>query len=300
MSQRFILSCESTVDLPYNYIAGRNIPVLFYSYTVDDTAYVDDMQKDPQSLERFYALLDAGKLPSTSQLNMAVYEEFFDVLLQQGDVLHIAFGSGMTQSVRNARLAAETMREKYPDRRLVVVDSLCSCSGYGMLVDSAADRRDAGCSLDEVESWVLQNRQKIHHQFFATNMKYFHRSGRVSGPVAMMGTLLNICPIMRLNDEGRIIAYRKARGKRRALQTTVEVMQQHAQNGADYDDKCYIAHSHAPEDAAALKEAVEAAFPKLKGRVQVFEIGTIIVSHCGPGTVAVFFMGDDRAPSDKG
>ena len=142
MRSGFILSCESTIDLPYSYCEQREIPVLFYSYQVDGVSYEDDMGRDPEALPRFYGFLDAGKLPSTAQLNEFQYETFFDTLLQQGDVLHIAFGSGMTASVQNALLAAEALREKYPERKLIVIDSLCSSSGYGLLVDGAADLRD--------------------------------------------------------------------------------------------------------------------------------------------------------------
>ena len=138
MSEPYILSCESTVDLPYSYVAGRNIPVLFYSYTIDGETFVDDMLRAPDALPHFYALLNAGKFSNTSQINTYDYETYFDEQLQKGDLLHIVFGSGMTASVRNAEEAADSMRKKYPDRKLIVIDSLCSSSGYGMLVDEAA------------------------------------------------------------------------------------------------------------------------------------------------------------------
>lgn len=298
MNGKFILSCESTVDMPYSYVASRDIPVLFYSYTVDEQVYPDDMERDPEALPRFYRLLEEGKLPSTSQLNEFQYEAFFGELLEQGDVLHIAFGSGMTGSVLNAEKAAESLRQRYPQRKLVVIDSLCSSSGYGMLVDYAADMRDRGCGLDEVCQWVMGNRKNVHHQFFSTDLKYFRRSGRVSGPAAMLGAVLNICPIMRLDETGHIIAYDKVRGKKKALERTVQAMADHAQEGENYSGKCYICHANCPDTAQELKESVLARFPGLK-EVQVFNIGTIIASHCGPGTLAVFFLGDQREPYDS-
>ena len=206
MRSGFILSCESTIDLPYSYCEQREIPVLFYSYQVDGVSYEDDMGRDPEALPRFYGFLDAGKLPSTAQLNEFQYETFFDTLLQQGDVLHIAFGSGMTASVQNALLAAEALREKYPERKLIVIDSLCSSSGYGLLVDGAADLRDEGKSMDEITDWVLEKRKKVHHQFYSTELKFYRRSGRMSGAAAAIGTVLGICPIMRLDDKGRILS----------------------------------------------------------------------------------------------
>lgn len=299
MEPSFLLSCESTIDLPYSYANERNLPVLFYSYQVDGVNYEDDMGRNPEALPKFYGFLAEGKLPTTAQLNEFQYETFFDNLLQQGDVLHIAFGSGMTASVQNAMLAAETLREKYPERRLVVIDSLCSSSGYGLLVDGAADLRDAGKSLDEVADWVLAHRQNVHHQFYSTELKFYRRSGRMSGAAAAIGTVLGICPIMRLDDKGRIIAYDKVRGKKNAVARTVETMKRHAEGGEAYSGKVFICHSNCPADAEATKAAVAAAFPHIDGEIRICNIGTIVASHSGPGTVAVFFFGDARAPEGQ-
>ena len=296
MERKFILSCGSTVDLPYSYVQSRDIPVIFYSYTIGDKEYVDDMERDPDAMDKFYAQLAAGALPHTSQINEASYMEFFEEQLQKGDLLHLAFGSGMSASVNNAMRAAEQLREKYPNRKIIVVDSLCSSSGYGLLMDYAADMRDAGATIEETEEWLLENRNHVHHQFFSTDLTFFRRSGRVSGAAATLATILGLCPIMRLCDEGRIIAYDKVRGKKKAVAETVRVMLAHAQGGADYDGKCYICHSVCLEEAQALRAAVEETFPKLRGRIRICNIGTIIASHSGPGTVAVFFLGDDRLP----
>ncbi|MCI5547973.1 MAG: DegV family protein [Clostridiales bacterium] len=300
MADSFILSCESTVDLPYSYVSGRNIPVLFYSYLANGQEYIDDMGRDPEALPHFYEMLKAGTLPSTSQLNTFQYTEFFEELLKRGDLLHIAFGSGMTGSVKNALEAAEALREKYPERRLIVVDSLCSSSGYGLLVDMAADMRDRGDSMEAIAAWVEQNRNKVHHQFFSTDLKYFKRSGRVSGAAATVGAILNICPIMRLDDKGRIIAYDKVRGKKNAIRETLRTMEAHVQDGVNYAGKCFVCHSNCPVEAEETKAAVRARFPHISGEIRVCDIGTIIASHCGPGTVAVFFMGDERQPDRKG
>ena len=296
MKHAFILSCESTVDLPYSYVSGRGIPVLFYSYSIDGVDYPDDMLRDPAALPHFYKLLDEGKMPSTSQLNEFAYEEFFEPLVQQGDVLHIAFGSGMTSSVQNAELAAQRLREKYPDRTICVIDSLCSSSGYGMLVDYAADLRDAGETLAATADWVTAHRRRVHHQFYSTRLDFYRRSGRMSGPTAMLATILSICPIMRLDDAGKIIAYGKIRGKSNAVKTTIDTMEQHAEGGVNYSGKCFVCHSNCPEDAERTRDAVRARFPHISGEIRICDIGTIIASHCGPGTVAVFFLGDERAP----
>lgn len=289
----FQLSCESTVDMPYSYITGRDIAVVFYNYVVDGVEYVDDMGRDSEALPNFHRMLREGKMPTTSQINQYAYEEYFDELLQKGDVLHLAFGRGMSASVVNACNAADVMREKYPDRKIIVVDTLASSSGYGLIVDYAADMRDSGASMEEIEKWVLDNRLNVHHQFYATDLQHFRRGGRVSGPAAMIGTALGICPVMRLDKEGRITAYGKVRSKKKAMAETVKVMEEHAQNGYDYDGKCFICNSDCIEDAETVKKMIEEKFKKVQ--VKIFNIGTIIAAHTGQGTVALFFMGDDRS-----
>ncbi len=297
MDERFILSCESTVDLPYAYVEQRHIPVLFYSYSVNGKTYTDDMCRDPKSLPAFYQMIEEGALPSTTQINAYQYESYFDGLLKKGNVLHVAFGTGMTQSYGNAVQAAEVLKAKYPGRKLVIVDSLCSSSGYGMLVDSAADLRDQGKSIEETEKWLYDWRKRVHHQFYSTRLDFFRRSGRVSGPTAMIATILNICPIMRLDDCGRIIAYDKVRGVKSAIQRTVKTMAEHAVGGKEYAGKCYICHANCPQEADALKASIIGMFPNIPPEsIRINDIGTIIASHCGPGTVAVFFYGDERAP----
>ena len=278
---------------------SRDIPVLFYTYVVDGREYDDDMGRDPEALPRFYGFLKEGKLPQTSQINVAEYVEFFDGLLKQGgDVLHLGFTSGQSGSVHNAQAAGKLLQEKYPDKKIVVIDSLCSSSGYGLLVDTAADMRDAGATLEETAQWVLRNRNKVHHQFFSSDMTQFRRTGRVSGAAAMVATIMNICPIMRLDDKGAIKAYGKVRGKKKAVEATVNAMEEHAQGGRDYDQRCFVCHSQCPEDAQMLIDALEERFPRLRGKIRLCDIGTIIGSHSGPGTVAVFFMGDERPAMD--
>ena len=298
MNRQFVLTCGSTVDMPYAHMEQREIPVIFYSYLVDDKEYADDMLRDPEALPRFYGFLDAGKLPSTSQINAETYRQFFETHCPAGgSLLHIAFGTGMSGSCRNAMLAAEMVMEEHPDKTVRVVDSLCSSTGYGFLVDEVADLRDAGKSLEEAETWALENRNRIHHQFFSTDMTMFKRSGRVSGATAAIATVLNICPIMRLDDTGHIIAYDKVRGKKNAIRETIRTMGEHIQNGADYDGRLYICHSQCPELAQEFADAVHEAFPKPE--IQIYEIGTIIACHCGRGTVAAFFLGDERTPEQK-
>lgn len=292
----YILSCESTVDMPYSYIEGRNIPIIFYHYMLGEEDHLDDMGKDPATIPNFYARLAEGAIPSTSQINEFSYKEYFTTLLKQGDVLHIALGTGMTNSAINAAAAAEDLKDEFPDRKLVIIDSLASSSGYGLLVDYAADLRDEGKSLEETAEWLEKTKNRFHHHFFATEMEYFKRSGRVSGTAATVATILGICPVMRLNDKGAIIAYGKVRGKKAAIRHMVDQMVAHAEGGENYNGKCFISNSNTPETAEKLKEALEKRFPNIKGGIRITDIGPIIGSHTGPGTVALFFLGDERTP----
>ncbi|MBQ4156999.1 MAG: DegV family protein [Clostridia bacterium] len=294
MNNNFILSCESTVDLPYSYITGRGISVLFYTYTMDGEEILDNMGRDQNAQAVFYEKIENGSLPSTSQINTYRYIEYFDKLLEKSDVIHIAFGSGMTPSVANAIEAANTLKSKYPNRRISVIDSLCSSVGYGLLTESAADYKDSGADFDEVEKWIVDHRLNIHHQFFSTDLTMFKRSGRVSGPAAMFGTILGICPLMHLNSEGRIIAYEKSRGKKTAIHKTAEAVKTNYRDMGAYTKKCYIGHSNCEELAQAAKAAIEEKVPALNGNIFIADIGTIVASHCGPGTVAVFFYGEER------
>lgn len=295
MDYNFILSAESTTDLPYPYVESRNIPIIFYSYTVDDVVYEDDMGRNPNALAEFYAHLDAGKLPNTSQINTFQYEEYFRELLAKGDVLHLAFAKGMSNSVNNAYEAAEIVRKEFPDRKLIVVDTLASCSGYGLIVDDAADMRDAGASMEEIAQWVKDNALKMYHRIFASSLKQLRRGGRVSGPTAAIGTVLGIIPIMRLDEVGKIFSYSKVRGKKAAIDSMVKSALENARGGKDYDGKLFICQADCMDDAKATADALQAALPKAK--ISIYDIGSVIASHTGRGTVAIFFWGDKDRPA---
>lgn len=299
MNKDYILSCESTVDEPYGNMAKRGIPVIFYTYTIGTQIFEDDMKRTPGSTEEFYAKIKAGAKPVTSQVNTATYEEYFEKISTEKEVLHIAFGSGLSGSADNAFAAAENIMKKYPDRKIVVIDSLCASSGYGLLVDYAIDMKESGKTLEEVRQWVEDYKLNVHHQFYCTDLTFFKRSGRVSAVTSLIGTILGICPLMKLDDKGKIIAYSKAHGKRKALDATFEVMKTEALGGKNYDGKCYINHSNSPETAQILKDKVEEYFPNLKGKVEIFDIGFVVGSHCGPGVTALYFLGSPRKPVTK-
>lgn len=288
----FTLTCESTTDLPISYLAKREISALPYTYCVDGVEYVDDMGEF-DGRNNFYKLLKQGKRPTTSLINIERYKNFFRQHLGQGDLLHVAFDSKLSNSIFNAYSAAQELKKEFPNRRIVVLDSACGCLGYGLLVDTLADMRDNGASIDDLYDWARENRYKIHHQFFSTTLSYYRRSGRVSGPAATIGSILHVCPLLRLNKEGKIIAYSKTMGTTKAIAKTVDEIAAHVQDGQNYNGKMWIAHSDCLDTASKVVDALKEAYPLAD--VRLYEIGPVIGSHCGAGTVAVYFVGDERA-----
>ena len=295
MSHNFILSCESTCDLPYAYVAGRDIPVLFYTYNVGDEVYEDDMNRNPEALPAFYAMLDEGKLPNTSQINTFRYEEFFRELLQKGDVLHIAMGSGMSASAGNAIEAGKNVAAEFPERKIIVIDSLSACGGIGLILDDVADLRDAGATIDEAAQWINERILKMYHRFYATNLMHLRRGGRVSGPTAAIGTVLGICPIMRLDEKGKIFAHSKVRGKKNAIKAVAQSALDNAAGGKDYDGKLFVNNAGCEEDGETMVAMLKEMLPKAK--ISLFDIGSVIGTHTGRGTVAIFFWGENDRPA---
>ena len=234
-------------------------------------------------------------MPTTSQVTPEELCELFEPILSSGyDLLHIEFSSGLSGGWQSAVAAQEAMQKKYPERKVYIVDSLAASSGYGLLVDKAAELKEGGMGIDELKAWVENNRLRVRHWFFATNLAHFKRGGRVSGPAAAIGTLLNICPVMDVNSEGKLIVRRKALGRKKAIKDLFATMCAQAEEGLGYSGKCYISHSMMDAEANMLKEMIEQSFTSLNGCVEINPIGTVIGSHTGPGTVALFFFGTDK------
>lgn len=290
----YVLSCCSTADLPLEYFQKRNIPFVCFHFTMDGKEYPDDLGQT-MSFDEFYRRIAAGALPTTSQVNVAQFVEFFEPYLAAGkDVLHISLSSGLSGTYNSAVMAREQLLQKYPDRKLLVVDSMGASSGYGLLVDLAADLRDGGATIEDVHAWVEANKLTIHHWFFSTDLTHYKRGGRISATSAAVGSLLNICPLMNMNHEGKLIPREKIRGKKRVIAEIVQRMEEHAQNGLDYSGKCFISQSACYDDARMVADLVEQKFPQLNGKVLINSVGTVIGSHTGPGTVALFFVGHKR------
>ena len=292
--ENFVISCCSTVDLTKKHLEDRNIKYLCFHYFLDNVEHVDDFGTSiPMS--QFYQMMVDGVITRTSQINVDTYLNYFESFLKEGkDILHLTLSSGISGTYNSACIARDMLKEKYPERKLYIVDSLAASSGFGLLVDLAADLRDAKKNIDEIYNWLLENRLTINHWFFSTDLTFFIRGGRISKTSGTIGNMLHICPLMNVSNEGKLIPREKILGKKKVILRIVEVMKQLAKNGTNYDGKCYISHSACIEDAALVKKLVEENFPKLKGKVEIFDIGTTIGAHTGPGTVALFFVGKKR------
>ena len=191
-------------------------------------------------------------------------------------------------------LAQKEMQDEFPERKIYVVDSLQASSGYGLFVDTLAEKKEAGMDIDTLYNWAKENRHLCHAWFFSSDLSFFIRGGRISKAAGTIGNILGICPLMNVNSEGKLIVREKVRTKKKVIKRIVDVMKEHVQNGADYDQKCFISHSLCLDDAKEVAKKVEDAFPKLNGNVKIYPIGATIGSHTGPGTVALFFWGDKR------
>ena len=290
----FVLSCCSTADMPAAFFEKRDISYACFHYYLGGKMYLDDLGKT-MDFKEFYDRMEQGEDTKTSQLNVEEYMNHFERYLAQGkDVLHLTLSSGISGTINSAYIARDDLKDKYPDRKLIIVDSLAASGGFGLLVDKLADLRDEGKPIDEVAEYALRNRLRLHHWFFTTDLTFFIKGGRVSKVSGFFGNMLNICPLLNVNDEGKLIPRFKIRTKKKVIEACVEQMVLHAENGADYAGKCFINHARCPEDAKAVAELVEDKFPALKGRIEINYIGTTIGSHTGPGTVALFFWGDER------
>ncbi len=290
----YILSCCSTADLSKEHFESRNIEYICFHYKLNGVDYPDDLgQSIP--FEEFYKRMDSGEETQTSQINVTEYLEYFTKFLSEGkDVLHLTLSSGISGSYNSAVNAAKIAKERFPERKIYVIDSLAASSGYGLLMDKLADLRDGGMDIEELKNWAEENKLNLHHWFFSSDLKFFIKGGRVSKTSGTIGTILGICPLLNVDKEGHLIARAKIRSKKKVIQEIVKRMEEHAEGGLSYSGKCYICQSACLDDAKEVAKLVEERFKNLDGNVMINYIGTTIGSHTGPGTVALFFWGKKR------
>lgn len=293
----YIISCCSTADLTKEQFDNRNLHYICFHFLLDNVSYPDDLGKSI-SFEEFYKRMENGAETKTSQINTEEFIQYFRPFLEEGkDILHVTLSSGITGVYNSACIARDMLLEEYPDRKIYIIDSLAASSGYGLLMDAIADKRDEGLTIEELAAWTQENRLYLNHWFFSTDLTFYIKGGRISKTAGTIGTMLNICPLLNVNSEGKLIPREKIRTKKKVIKEIVARMEELAKDGHDYDGKCYICHSACYEDARAVADLVEERFPKLDGKVVINSIGTVIGSHTGPGTVALFFWGNERTES---
>ncbi len=290
----YILSCCSTADLTREHLDSRDIKYIYFHYFIDDVEYPDDMGQTIR-FDKFYRMMEEGVDTRTSQINADEFITYFTPFLKEGkDIVHLCLSSGLSGVYNSATIARDMLKEEFPERNIYIVDSLGGSSGYGLLMDKLADLRDEGKSAEEVVAWAEENKLRVNHWFFSTDLKYYVKGGRVSKVAGFVGTLLKICPLLNVSNEGKLVPKEKIRLKRNAIVAAFEKMKANADKGEDYDGKCYISCSACEPDARELADLIEGYFTKMDGKVQIMSIGTTIGSHTGPGTVALFFFGKDK------
>ena len=290
----YILSGCSAADLSREHFERIGVKYICFHYMMDDVLYPDDLGQT-LSADEFYERMARGAVTKTSQINIAEYVDYFTAFCEQGkDIVHVTLSSGISGTFNSARNAALIVKEQFPEREIYVIDSLGASSGYGLLLDTAAAMRDQGMGAKALADWLEANRLRVHHWFFSTDLTSYVRGGRISRTAAFFGGVFEICPLLNMDRLGRLVPRKKIRTKQNVIREIVQCMEDNAQNGTDYDGKCFISMSACRQDAEEVARLVEARFPKLNGPVLINNIGGLIGAHTGPGTVALFFWGGER------
>ena len=286
---------DSTADLWQEYVQKRNVDVIVMNYRLGDNNYIatpDTSSPQYMADTEFYRRMRAGAVASTTQINQAQYEAAFDEVFSAGDdILYMAFSSGLTGSQQNARMAVEELAPKYPDRKIAIVDTKAASLGEGLAVYMTAEYLAAhpDVPLEELAKYGEEIAMKTHHWFTVDDLKYLKRSGRVSGAAAALGTVLNIKPVLHVDDTGFLVAVEKVQGRKKALRRIVDQFEAHCADKAH--GTLFIGHCDCLEDAEFLDGMI---YEKTGRHVdKIGGIGPVIGSHSGPGTVALFYISDD-------
>ena len=289
----FKIVTESTADLPKEYLEKHNIGCMPISYILDGVTYGRDKELD---WKEFYAMMrEEGKMPTTSQINPVEAKEYCEEFIKTDkEILHLAFSSGLSGTYNNLRMAAAEIMEEHPDVKIIVIDSLCASMGEGLFVHKAVTMRDAGKTMEETAQWLQENVQNFVHAFTVNDLFHLYRGGRVSKTTAVIGTLASIKPTLHVDREGRLIVIGKVRGRKKSLHALVNYMEEKmgARAQENRDDMIFISHGDALEDAEYVRDLIKERFGM--EHFMINHIGPTIGTHAGPGTVALFFMGDSR------
>lgn len=284
----YVITVNSTVDLPKEWLEERNIPVMALRYTIDGETYED---MSGLSHKEFFQKLREGKMAVTTQMNLEEAKEKFEPILKAGnDILHLGFSSGLSGTYNSMRIAAEELAEEYPERKIIVIDTLCACLGEGLLLYYALKRKEEGMTIDELAQWVEENKLHVCHNVTVDDLNHLQRGGRVSKTAAILGTMVQIKPIIHMDNQGCLQVIGKERGRKKSIHKLVDMALK--QYEGYENDLVMITHGDCLEDAEYL-----AGLVREKMGIQdilINNIGTVIGSHTGPGVLALFCMGNER------
>ncbi|MDO4344587.1 MAG: DegV family protein [Eubacteriales bacterium] len=287
----YVITTDTTTDLPEEYYQKHELQVLSLSYVLDGETYFRGGKE--LSSGEFYAKMRNGSMPTTSQVNPENAKAVFEPIVREGkDIVHIAFSSGLSGSCNSARIAAEELMEDYPERKIYVVDSLCASLGEGLLVHKALQKKEEGLGAQELAQWCEEHRLNVIHSFTVDDLFHLYRGGRVSKVAAVVGTMISLKPVLHVNDEGKLIPLSKVRRRKKSLEALVDAMAEKQGSYAGKNDIVFISHGDCLKDAEYVKSLVQERFG-IKEFI-IHPVGPVIGAHSGPGTVALFFMGDHR------
>lgn len=288
----YILSCCSTADLSKEDFEKRDIHYISNSYEIDGIRYIDDLGESVTYPE-FYQAIREGAITKTSHIDKEEYVEYFEGFLKEGkDILHITLSSGLSNTVTYANEARKELDAKYPDRTIYIVDSMAASSGYGLIMETLADKRDQGASLKELYRWIIENRMNMNHILFSTDISTYLRGGKLSKRSTILSNMMDYCQLLYMNYLGELVAKGRVRGKKNAYNAIVDKAVEVA--GTNYDGKVFISDSDCLEDAKNVASMLKEKLPKIKGDISIKNIGNTIGSHSGPGTVAIYLWGATR------
>ncbi|MBO5509284.1 MAG: DegV family protein, partial [Lachnospiraceae bacterium] len=264
------------------------VRILPFSYSINDEVIYYHMNREDPDISEFYGKLKKGAMPMTSQINPNSYKEFFENILKEGkDILYLSFSSGLSGSYQTSRMAIDMLEDKYPEAKIVSLDSLCASIGEGVFLYEASKKKEAGMNMEELADWIMENRQKVSHWFMVEDLFHLKRGGRVNTVEAMVGTALKIKPILSVDEEGKLIVMSKARGVNKALEYIVSKLVEEGGNLAELT--AVIGHADSIEKANKLKEmAIDAGMKE--ENIMTAPIGPIIGTHVGAGMAAMAFI----------
>lgn len=291
MKRDYILMSDSDSDLPHEIALEKNIPIVRMPYNLDGVEHFDDNGASGAE-KALFDRMRAGAKPFTSLLPKEAYLEYFEPILQESDLLFLAFSSQMSATFQNVLAAQEELQAKYPNRRFVVVDTLSISAPQALLILGAHQLYEQGASMDDVAQWVMDNRLKAQAWFTVGDLAYLRRGGRISATSAVMGTMLDIKPILAISKIGKLEAYTKVQGRKKAMRTLVEKTVEHIGDSAG--KTIIILHGDVRDEAETLKNQLKNRLSGL-GEIKIVMIGPVIGAHAGPGTLAICFIGNERS-----